>query len=92
MIPTKKQNPRGLHRHYAVTKADGSRCDPKAEYFVLRLDCRADDWHRFACRMAIHAYADAIENVEPMLAADLRKRYPREKVSLSMYRSAGCKL
>lgn len=51
--------------------------DDDAEYFVLRLDTGGSDInHIKACRIAIHAYADAIESHIPGLAKDLCERYP----------------
>lgn len=51
--------------------------DENAEYFVLRLDLGGSDInHIKACRIGIHAYANAIEATIPQLAADLRERYP----------------
>lgn len=51
--------------------------DPGAEYFVMRLDEGGSDInHIKACRIGIHAYADAIYPFIPELAIDLRKRYP----------------
>jgi hypothetical protein len=51
--------------------------DPESEYFVLRLDTGGSDInHVKACRIGIHAYADAIEATIPELAKDLRERYP----------------
>lgn len=50
---------------------------PDSEYFVLRLDANGSDHnHIAACRIGIHAYADAIESAIPQLAKDLRERYP----------------
>lgn len=51
--------------------------DENAEYFVFRLDTGGSDInHIKACRIGVHAYADAIEPFIPQLAADLRERYP----------------
>ncbi|MBL7942466.1 MAG: hypothetical protein JNM00_06855 [Flavobacteriales bacterium] len=51
--------------------------DKDAEYFVMRLDTGGKDInHIKACRIGIHAYADAIEPHLPELARDLRERYP----------------
>lgn len=76
MIPTKEQNPDGLHGHYIITKSDGTPVAPNAEYFVLRLDDGGSDpKHIAACRKAAMTYADAIEEHIPQLAADLRARY-----------------
>lgn len=51
--------------------------DHGAEYFVLRLDSNGSDLNHVAsCRIAIQAYADAIETTIPQLAKDLRERYP----------------
>ena len=51
--------------------------DKNAEYFVMRLDEGGKDRnHIKACRIGIHAYADAIQQFIPELANDLRERYP----------------
>lgn len=51
--------------------------DEGSEYFVLRLDEGGKDInHIKACRIGVHAYADAIESTIPELAKDLRERYP----------------
>ena len=65
----------GLTNKYIIAKTDGSPVDPKAEYFVLRLDEGCEPSHRNACRSAIAAYAKAIENHLPELAKDLHERY-----------------
>jgi hypothetical protein len=58
MIPSKAENPNGLHHRYNVTKADGSPRDPNAAYFVLRLDSGGSDpAHIKACRAAAREYA-----------------------------------
>lgn len=80
MIPTKEQNPKGLHGKYHITKADGSPVKPEAEYFVLRLDKFGDFPHVEAGRKAIKVYADEIEEYIPKLAKDLRERYELDKV------------
>jgi hypothetical protein len=108
MIPTKNENPKGLHHRYKIQKFERQEVyynrrwidvtlfegefevpddcrrrfvykdvDEKAEYFVLRLDEGGSDLkHIAACRIAIHAYADAIEPHIPQLAKDLKERYP----------------
>lgn len=81
MIPTKKDNPNGLHQRYNIRKITGGGrlvpVDEDAEYFVLRLDTNGSDpIHIKACRVAIHTYANMIEDHLPELANDLRKRYP----------------
>ena len=76
MIPTKEQNPEGLHARYRVEKADGTPVDSRAEYFVLRLDDHGSDpKHIAAGRKAVLTYADEIEDHLPELAKDLRDRY-----------------
>lgn len=51
--------------------------DRGSEYFVLRLDEGGKDReHIKACRIGVHAYANAIEHHLPELAKDLRDRYP----------------
>ena len=43
----------------------------------MRLDEKGKDReHIKACRIGVHAYADAIEHKLPELAKDLRERYP----------------
>lgn len=67
---------RGLFRRYEVTKLSG-KTDPNAEYFALRVDNKGKDVkHLVACRIGLHAYADAIEAHLPLLAKDIRERYP----------------
>lgn len=75
MIPSKDQNPNGLHVQYRLFKADMSETAP-GDYFVLRLDdgCK-DPAHTAACRKALMTYANEIEAHLPQLAADLRERY-----------------
>lgn len=75
-IPTKAQNPDGLHQRYIISKTDGSPVDKGAEYFVLRLDDGGGDpAHVMACRVAVLAYAQAIQAHLPKLARDLQSRY-----------------
>jgi hypothetical protein len=67
-IPTARQNPSGLHRRYIVSKVGGEPVDPKAEYFVLRLDLFGSDLHHIcACRMAIQTYATYAQRIPPSL-------------------------
>lgn len=89
-IPTKEQNPNGLHQRYSIKRIvnnpdrdiESSRTilrdiDKDAEYFVFRLDLNGKDInHVKASRIGIHAYANAIEATIPGLAKDLRERYP----------------
>lgn len=59
MIPTEQENPDGLNQRYIVTKANGEPCDPRAIYFVLRLDSHGDDpLHIEACRWAARMWAE----------------------------------
>ena len=76
MIPTKEENPNGLHLKYYITKVDGTPVDPDAEYFLLRLDEKSTDLrHVNACRQAVCTYANAIQEFFPELAKDLLNRY-----------------
>lgn len=89
-IPTQSENPNGFHAKYLIKKITGWReskpfiykpvtkpVDKGSEYFVMRLDEGGSDRnHTKACRIGIHAYADAIEPFIPQLAKDLRERYP----------------
>lgn len=73
--------PKGLLKKYRIAKANGRACDPKAEYFVLRLDYNGADTdtdkaHVNACRAAVKLYAARIEPWLPELAAELRDKYP----------------
>lgn len=64
-IPTKAENPGGLHQRYVVTRADGTPPDPRARYFVLRLDNAGSDAnHIAACRAAARAYAAHVQASE----------------------------
>jgi len=56
---------RGLYQKYIIEKADGSPTDPKAVYFVLRLDTDP------AAREAASAYASACQEANSQLASDL---------------------
>lgn len=50
--------------------------DPKAEYFVLRLDYGGGDpIHIAACRKAILVYAKEIKNHLPVLSKELKEKY-----------------
>lgn len=64
---------RGFYRKYHITKADGSPTDPKADYFVLRLD--EDNPWGHACREAVLGLARNLRNEFPQLASDLLTRY-----------------
>lgn len=79
-MKTQTENPNGLHLRYIVKKANGGPVDPRAEYFVLRVDAHASDpKHAAACRKALMTYADEIEQHIPQLAAELRERYSDRK-------------
>lgn len=69
-IPTKEQNPKGLHQRYIVTHADDTKDDPEALYFVLKLNSK-DPVHKRACRKAAWAYVDEIRRSSrlPLLPA-----------------------
>lgn len=67
---------KGLFKKYVVRKADRSKVDPNAEYFVLRLDHYArDPFHVNACRRAVITYAKAIAFHLPKLSEDLLRKY-----------------
>lgn len=72
-------NPEGEYskRRFEGTILKVVPTDEGSEYFVLRLDEGGKDInHIKACRIGVHAYADAIEATIPELAKDLRERYP----------------
>jgi len=88
-IPTSNENPKGLHQKYVVRKVVkvekgpgryqrmiSTAPDPKAEYFVMRVDQHAKDQiHAEACRKAVCYYAELIKDHLPELSKDLLKRY-----------------
>lgn len=91
-IPTREQNPNGLHQRYIVAKTRG-KLDEKAEYFVLRLDNNGNDPnHIKACRRAIAVYAHEISEHIPQLAKDLQQRYPADKEFLEANPLEQCKV
>lgn len=75
-------NPKAGEPHHtgiAAAESDFKKVpvDSNAEYFVMRLDTGGSDLkHIAACRVGIHAYADAIYPHLPELAIDLKIRYP----------------
>lgn len=74
MIPTAEENPNGLHARYAVVHADGSPADPRAVYFVLRLDGFGRDLgHIAACRAAARKYAEEAPPWMKQTADELNK-------------------
>lgn len=74
-IPTKKENPTGLHTKYHIMKTNGEPLDKGFEGFVLRLDVGGDPDHVRACRHALMEYASSINHVLPDLARDIWNRY-----------------
>lgn len=63
--------------HKGIMRPINIDVDDDAEYFVLRLDEGGKDpEHIKACRIGVHAYADAIAHHLPQLAVDLKERYP----------------
>ena len=55
-----------LHQKYSVVKTDGSPVDPRAQYFVLRIDTD------YAAQIAMLTYADAIEGENKKFADQIR--------------------
>ena len=74
-IPSKLENPNGLHSKYIISKANGDPLEKDSEYFVLRLDTNGDPMHIEACRKAILVYAESIKSYIPKLSSDLIDRY-----------------
>lgn len=84
MIPKEINNHKGLNQRYIIKKSNGQAIDPKAEYFVLRLDKNGkDSVHMNACREAVITYAKNIQGHLPELAEDLVKRYGTEQLVLN---------
>ncbi len=61
----------GLDNKYIISKRSGNLVDPKADYFVLRLDKDPN------AIKAISAYAVSVMNDNPDLAFDLFKKAER---------------
>lgn len=74
-LPTPEQHPNGLHGRYRITKHDGTPCDPRAFYFVLRLDPHGDDpEHIKACQKAALAYVAHSPKHLRQMASELQDR------------------
>ena len=58
----------GLEKKYIIAKTSGNPVDPKADYFVLRLDADPN------AIKAILAYAVSVMEQNPQLAFDLFKK------------------
>ncbi len=72
---------KGLIHKYNITKTDGTPVNPKAKYFILRLDKhQSDPIHRKACLKAIIYYATEIAEHLPALSKDLKRKYLGELV------------
>ncbi len=54
-----------LFGKYHIEKMDGSPVDPKAQYFVLRIDTDPN------ARVALHAYAENISRSDPLFSEEL---------------------
>lgn len=59
------EEPKGIYGKYEIRKTNGKDLDPKAVYFVLRLDTDP-----FA-RAAMLRYAEACQDEAPELARDI---------------------
>lgn len=59
--------PRGIYGKYTIEKADGSKIDPEACYFVLRLDTDR------AARKAMGQYARSVRRENPELADQIER-------------------
>ena len=79
-LPTKAENPNGLHAKYVIHKATDKEgivkdVDPGSEFFILRLDEGADPDHRQACIKGVIAYAESIQPFIPKLAEDIIEKW-----------------
>lgn len=61
----KPNEPLGIYGKYRIEKTDGTPLDPKASYFVLRLDTDG------AAREAMRTYAQEIRRRNPILAREI---------------------
>jgi len=62
----------GYVKKYIISKTDGTPTDPKADYFVLRLD---KDPH---AQKAILKYAESVRKDNPQLADDIHTKMVNE--------------
>ena len=82
-IPSKEENPEGLHRRYDVKKIYGGLTG-KEIYFVLRIDADGDDpEHLMACQAAARVYAHQIKDHIPKLSHDLHRVLDMEEAALA---------
>lgn len=65
----------GLYNRYHIQHSNGKPIDPRAEYFVLRLDGYAELEHRVASIAAVMVYAQAIQDSNPTLAKELLDKF-----------------
>jgi len=78
LFPSKSDNPEGLYRRYRVTKVDDTdgAADPRAMYFVLRIDRYGDDpfWIK-SCRKALRKLSKELvgSSAHSKLGRDIRK-------------------
>lgn len=71
-MQTQAENPDGLNKRYKLAHADGRPVDPKAIYFVLRLDGHANNMgHVRACREAARVYCQNAPNSMKVVANQL---------------------
>jgi hypothetical protein len=60
-LPTAAENPNGLHKRYEVSLTSGKPIDPRAVYFVLRLDqFGKDEDHLMCCREAARTWCQRV--------------------------------
>jgi len=83
-LPSRVENPNGLHEKFHIQKIIGyHKAKPMyqdigygEEYFVLRLDdMQHNEAHLQACRAAALAYAKSISKTFPKVAEEMIKRY-----------------
>ena len=93
-LPTREQHPTGLHQRYRVEKLNGEN-DPRAFYFVLRLDWHGDDqtWIR-CCRLAAECLWRLLleRNHLPGVARDLKQwlyDHPQTDIGKRLVRDEG---
>ena len=60
---------KGYYNKYNVTKKDGTPVDPKAVYFVLRLDTDP------VAQLVLAYYAELIARDNPRLSKDIQELY-----------------
>lgn len=67
-------NPDGIYNKYRIERTDGTRIDPKDEYFVLKIKGSGDADHLRASAKAMKCYAEVISKSNPIFGEACRRK------------------